>query len=172
MQFRNITLAAILTGSTALGAYAADTIEDAGNNYEDAAEISGNYVYDTDTYEVGGQVYKNVGGEIRGENEAIADEDSDTQMSETEATSAENIIVAATPGTAVSSSNDVMIGTVAYTQEMSNGYRVFVEIDPATQIAANVIGFSVDSLEVKTVGEGIEYDNTVEHLRERVADKS
>lgn len=172
MQFRNVALATVLTSATAMGAFAADTIQDDGNTYEDAAKVSGQYVYDRDSYSVGGQTFTNVGGEIRSEDTASMDDDSDTQMDGATQTSGENIVAAAEQGTPVSTSDNIVVGSVAYTQEMSNGYRVFVSIEDTHDIGAEMIGFSTEVLEVKSVGEGLEYSATLEDLRGHVDDKT
>lgn len=172
MQFRNVALATLVTSATALGAFADETISDAGTTYEDAAKVSGQYVYDRDTYEVNGQTFTNVGGEVRSESTATRDEDSDTQMGDASQISGENIVAAAEQGTLVSTSDDIVVGSVAYTQEMDNGYRVFVTMEETHDIGAEMIGFSADVLEVKTVGEGLEYGATLQDLKEHVDDKT
>ncbi len=171
MQFRNVTLATLLTSATAMGAFAADPDRGEGNTYEDAAEVSGQYIHDGDSYSVEGKTYSNVGGETRSEANIIPDEGHDPTQSHAEKTLAENIIAAADQGTPVSTSDDIVVGNVAYTQEMSNGYRIFVSVEDAQDVGAEMIGFSAEVLEVKSVGEGLEYSATLEDLREHVADK-
>lgn len=179
MQFRDITVATLLTSATAIGAFAADPSMGDGTAYEEAAKVSSQYVYDGDSYPVDDQIFTNVGGEVRSEGTAnmdqgtaIPDEGDDNPMGGAADTSHENILAAAEQGAPVSTSDDIVIGSVAYTQEMSNGYRVFVAIEDTHDIGADMIGFSAEVLEVKTLGEGLQYSATLEDLRGHVDDKT
>lgn len=173
MQLRNIALTTLLTSGTAMSAFAEDTIQTSpGIEAEDAAEVSGQYIYDRDTYRVEGQTYTNVGGEIRSESTATREDGETGSMSTATQTSGENVVAVADQGTPVSTSDNILIGNVAYTQEMSNGYRVFVSLEDGHNIGADMIGFSAEVLEVKSVGEGLEYGATLEDLRMHVADKT
>lgn len=186
MQFRNITVATLLTSATAMGAFATDPNMGDGAAYEEAAKVSSQYVHDGDSYPVDDQIFTNVGGEVRSEGTAdmdqdsanmdqgtaTPDEDDDNPMGGAADTSYDNILTAAEQGTPVSTSDDIVIGSVAYTQEMSNGYRVFVAIEDTHDIGADMIGFSAEVLEVKTLGEGLQYSATLEDLRGHVDDKT
>lgn len=181
MNIRKFALATLLTSASALTAVAqsdSGTMEademgivNPDNGGPIRSDMATDNVYDGDMYETDGQTVMNMGGQVREDVETSIETDERAGMTEAEQLSTQEIIAEAEKGAPVTSSDDVVIGTVAYSQEVSNGYRVFVSVDPETQIPANMIAFDTSTLEVKTVGDGLEYASSLADLREAVQDR-
>lgn len=112
-------------------------------------------------------------GETDATDEYVVDELEDKERALSHSTTeAENVINAATPGTEVQSVYRETIGKVAglWQPEGDDGYPyIIVDISESADIEARQLGFEVSALEATKAG-ALEYSNTLEHLREQVAD--
>lgn len=174
MTFVKLATAALFTSATALSAFAADdTISEKGKKMEDAAQVGAESttVVDKDVYTRKGKTIVNMGVETRGsKDESVVDDVADNELSGAQRTEIENVLAIAEQNAEVWTASGEAIGTVAYTEDTGpDGHHVVVNVAPEAGLEADMLAFDAGSLKVVKTEDGLEYDTTMEYLRESVA---
>jgi len=93
----------------------------------------------------------------------------DTQLDQADKTAIDNVLRAVENGATINSVDDLTIGeTVSHDGERGARHLVYVDVAADADLAADRIAFDVSSLSVERDG-AVEYDYTLEQLREAVA---
>ncbi|MGM0662067.1 MAG: phosphoribosylglycinamide synthetase [Pseudomonadota bacterium] len=92
------------------------------------------------------------------------------EQSQAARTNVDRILSVADDGATVSSVDNETIGTVV-SHEGGGGaeHMLIVEVDDGANIEAERLGFMAKSLKLKQAGEGLQYDYSLEQLRDAVA---